>query len=159
MLLGVALSGTFGPAPARGTGTIRTAAFTLTSNPNGTDTLTINQMVLLDPRTLQNDLARYGIPAQVTVGRFCSSHPAPAGFVKVVAAAPPSPFRGDRTGLPKVTINPAAMPAGTELSVGAFHVAHGQRAVLALIDTNSYTCAKTMPTTLPAGGMDVATGS
>jgi hypothetical protein len=159
VLLGVALSGTFGPAPARGTGTIRTAAFTLTSNPNGTDTLTINQMVLLDPRTLQNDLARYGIPAKVTVGRFCSSNPAPAGFVKVVAAAPPSPFRGDRTGLPKVTINPAAMPAGTELSVGAFHVANGQRAVLALIDTNSYTCAKTMPTTLPPGGMVAATGS
>ena len=79
-MLGLGLSGALNSAPARGTGTIRTAAFALTRNANGTDTLTINPQVLFDPITLQNDLAQYGIPAKVTTGSFCSTDPAPEGF-------------------------------------------------------------------------------
>ena len=71
-----------GSPSAHGTGTIRTAAFTLVSNANGTATLTINPKVLLEPRTLQRDLARDGIRAMVTVGSFCSSDPAPAGWTR-----------------------------------------------------------------------------
>jgi hypothetical protein len=47
VVLGLVLSGALGAAPdgrtgtIRGTGTIRTAAFTLTRNANGTDTLTL----------------------------------------------------------------------------------------------------------------------
>ena len=77
--LALALAGVLGAAPARTTGTIRTMAFTLVKHANGTATLTINRNVLLEPGTLQRDLARDGIRAMVTVGRFCSSDPAPAG--------------------------------------------------------------------------------
>ena len=37
------------------------------------------------PSTLQSDLEQDGIPAMVTVGSFCSSDPAPAGFLQVVS--------------------------------------------------------------------------
>jgi hypothetical protein len=135
LVLGV--SGAFGSAPARGTSTIRTTAFTLVKHANGTATLTINPNVLLEPSTLQSDLRQDGIPAMVTTGRFCSSHPSPAGFTQVVT--------GQRSSPDTMTINPAAMPAGTELSFGYFRLSSGQETVDTLIDTNSYTCTSTAP--------------
>jgi hypothetical protein len=51
-----------------------------------------------------------------------------------------------------MTINPAQMPAGTELSFGNFQLASGEQAVCALIDTSSFTCASTAPATPPPGG-------
>jgi hypothetical protein len=154
VVLGLGLSGGLGSSPARGTGTIRTAAFTITRNANGTATLTINPRVLFDPSTLQSDLAQYGIPAKVTTASFCSSDPAPSGFSQAVTFSPA--IQGDsgpqQVHNPTVTINPATMPAGTELSVGAFHVTHGYDTALALVTTNSYTCTSTAPTTLPSGG-------
>jgi hypothetical protein len=137
-VLGLGLAGVFGPAPARSVGTIRTVAFTLTRNANGTDTLTINPLVLLEPGTLQNDLAQYGVPAVVDTGRFCSSNPAPAGFSKVVSLSMNGPSQ-DQT----ITIDPSAMPAGTKLSFGSL-VLPTETAVT-LIDTNSYTCTNTPP--------------
>jgi hypothetical protein len=149
---GVALGlGMAGSAPVHGTGTIRTVAFTLVSNANGTATLTINANVIFEPGTLQRDLAHDGIPAMVTVGSFCSSDPAPAGINQVV-----SPLKIPRSELPKLTINPAAMPAGTELSFGNFQLANGEQTSLALIDTGSYTCTSTAPTTPPPGGVTVS---
>ncbi len=149
--LSLGLTGVFGSAPARGTGTIRTTAFTLTMNANGTATLTINPNVLLEPATLQSDLQRDGIPALVTTGSFCSSHPTPAGLMQVMGPAikpPASVPVPDRT----ITFNPAAMPAGTELSFGYFQLASvqgtghpGQETAVTLIDTSSYTCASTPP--------------
>jgi hypothetical protein len=140
VVLGLGLSGAFGSAPARGTGTIRTAAFTLVEHANGTATLTINNpRVLLEPRVLQRDLRQHGIPALVTAGSFCSSEPIPAGLAQVLPATTP----------PSFTINPAAVPAGTELSFGTFFyhpvgVAHIE-IIIELIDTNSYTCTSTAP--------------
>ncbi len=152
--LGLGLSGGLGSSPATGADTIRTAAFTITRNANGTATLTINPRVLFDPSALQSDLAQYGIPAKVTTGSFCSSDPAPSGFSQVVRFSPA--FQGDsgqqQVQDPTVTINPATMPAGTELSVGAFQVSRGGDTALALIDTNSYTCSSTAPTTPPSSG-------
>ena len=154
VVLGLGLSGGLGSSPARGTGTIRTAAFTITRNANGTATLTIHPQVLFDPSTLQSDLAQYGIPAKVTTGSFCSSDPVPSGFPQVVTFSPT--FQGDsgqqQVRDPAVTINPATMPAGTELSVGAFQVSNGDNTALALINTNSYTCTSTAPTTPPSNG-------
>jgi hypothetical protein len=157
VVLGLGLSGALGSAAAHKTealgsttahgktGTIRTAAFTLTRNANGTDTLTINPQVLLDPSTLQDDLTQYGIAAKVTIGSFCSSDPSPAGFRQVVTFYPSSGLISPAQH-PTVTIDPAAMPAGTELSFGNFQLADGQETALTLIDTNSYTCASTSPT-------------
>jgi hypothetical protein len=148
------LTGVLGPAPARGAGTIRTAAFTLVRNADGTDALTIHPRVLFDPTTLQNDLARYGIPARVTTGSFCSSDPAPADLSQVMTSSPALQGNGGYQHLqdPTVTIDPAAMPAGSELSFGTFQVSTGQETAIALIDTNSYTCTSTAPTTLPPSG-------
>jgi hypothetical protein len=109
---------------------------------------------------LQSDLARYGIPAKVTTGSFCSSDPAPAGFSQVVSSHPAGPFTATpQNGVhPTITINPAAMPAGTELSIGNFQLSSGeyagqQQADFVLIDTSSYTCSSTPPDPngLPAG--------
>ncbi len=152
------LTGALGSAQAPGT--IRTASFTLASNSNGTATLTINNADLLDPTVLQNDLQQDGIPAMVTSGSFCSSDPAPAGFSQVVSfypatagshALPPGMHPH-----PTITFNPAAMPAGAELSFGVFQLSPGQQqADFALINTSSYTCTHTPPASTANGGSQV----
>jgi hypothetical protein len=148
--LALGLTGVLGPA--RTSGTIRTAAFTLVSNANGTATLTIHPKELLDPATLQSDLAQYGIPAKVTSGSFCSSDPHPAGFSQVVSMQPAGPGTSTpQAGVqPTITIDPSAMPAGAELSVGYFQLSSGedageQQADVVLIDTSSNTCTSTPP--------------
>ncbi len=148
--LALGLTGVLGPA--RVPGTIRAAAFTLASNSNGTATLTIKPGELLDPAALQSDLAQHGIPAKVTTGSFCSSDSAPAGFSQVVSFSPAGPYTAtpQNGAQPTITIDPAAMPAGTELSVGDFQLSSGefsgqQQADFVLIDTSSYTCSSTPP--------------
>jgi hypothetical protein len=154
LVLGLGLSGAFGSAPARGTGTIRTAAFTLVEHANGTATLTINPSVLLDPSALQSALQQDGIPALVTSGSFCSSHPALAGFSQVVSfplLKLLGPGEHHLRGPITITINPAAMPAGTELSFGVFQLGPDERqADSELINTSSYSCTSTPPS-LPLG--------
>jgi hypothetical protein len=141
--LGLGLAGTFGSAPAHGTGTIQTTAFTLVEHANGTATLTINQKVLFEPSVLQSDLQADGIPAVVTTGSFCSSDPAPAGFDQVVTF---------ETSQPSITINPAAMPAGTELSFGNFQLSRERfQTVVGLIDMNSHACTSTPTAALTHG--------
>lgn len=150
--LALGLTGVLGSAPARTSGTIRTAAFTLVSNADGTATLTIKPGELLHAAALQSDLAQYGIPAKVTTGSLCSSDPAPAGFSQVVSEYPPgqgsyTPQSGVQA---TITIDPSAIPAGTELSVGDFQLSSGeysgeQQADFVLIDTGSYTCSSTPP--------------
>ena len=146
--LALGLTGVLGPA--RTPGTIRTAAFTLASNSNGTDTLTINPKELLDPAALQSDLAQVGIPAKVTSGSFCSSDPHPSGFSQVVSVNWPSNVSPQSGVQPTITIDPSAMPAGAALSFGYFQLSSGQyagqqQADVVLIDTNSYTCTSTPP--------------
>ena len=156
--LALGVTGVLGPAGT--SGTIRTASFTLTSNSNGTATLTISPKELLDPAALESDLANYGIPAKVTSGSLCTSDPAPAGFSQVVSSSPAGPSTATPTPVaqPTITIDPAAMPAGTELSVGDFQLTSGefsgeQQADFLLIDANSYTCSTTPPdpNSLPDG--------
>lgn len=151
--LAIGLTGVIGSTHR--TGIIRTAAFTLVSNANGTATLTINPRVLLDPSTLQSDLKQDGIPAMVTVGSFCSSDPPPAGFLRVVSFQPKPRGSGRQQPVadPTVTFNPSAMPAGTELSFGNFQLANGQQTSFALIDTGSYTCISTAPAAPPPEGV------
>jgi hypothetical protein len=143
--LALGLTGVLGPA--RTPSTIRTTSFTLVSNSDGTATLTINPKELLDPAALQNDLAQYGIPATVTSGSFCSSDPPPAGFSQVVSFPSGSGSSSPQSGVqPTITIDPSAMPAGAELSVGYFQLSSGeQQADVVLIDTSSYTCTSTPP--------------
>ncbi|HTZ25001.1 MAG TPA: hypothetical protein VMC83_13510 [Streptosporangiaceae bacterium] len=155
VVLGLGLTGAFGQAAVSGTGTIRTTAFTLVKHANGTVTLTIHPSVLLEPGTLQRDLQQDGIPAKVTTGSFCSSDPAPAGFNQVVNAVVPGLKGTPMTVNPTLTINPAAMPTGTELSFGYFQLSSGQETVAGLIDTSSYTCTSTAPASPPPGASAV----
>jgi hypothetical protein len=184
---GVALSlGLTGTASPYGPGTIRTTAFTLVKNANGTATLTINAGVLFQPGTLQSDLQQDGIPAKVTVGSLCSSDPVPAGMLQVVSVqkvrhlggpgnrphvAPQAaqgsgqahhggqvPMGAGNTS-PTITINPAAMPAGTELSFGNFQLTNGEQTYFTLIDTDSYTCTSTAPAGMPQGIYGIGFGS
>jgi hypothetical protein len=107
--------GSGSPAPAAGT--IRTAAFTLARNANGTASLTLNQDQVFDPATLQQALARDGIPALVRSGTYCTSTPAPpsSGVVSIqLPDGSPVPVTGRRSPIPPdavTVINPAAMPA------------------------------------------------
>jgi hypothetical protein len=145
--LALGLTGVLGAAHARSTGTIQTASFTLASNANGTDTLTINVDEVLDAAALQRDLQRYGIPATVTSGSFCSSDPEPAGLSQVVSNDGPH----------RITINPANIPAGDELSFGIFQLRQGVADFFALISTSSNTCSSTPPQSgmMIAGGTDL----
>jgi hypothetical protein len=156
------LSGAFGSAQDRGTGTIRTTAFTLVKHTNGTATLTIHPNELLDAAALQHDLHQDGIPALVTTGRFCFSNPKPAGFAQAVSFYPmPAPgLRNVPPGQATITFNPAAMPAGTELSFGDFRLSSGgQQADFALINSNSYTCTSIPPPFSSREGTELLTGS
>lgn len=156
-VLALNLAGVHGQHQAPGT--IRTAAYTLTSNSNGTDTLTINPGELFDPAALQSALAQYGIPAKVTVGSYCSSDPAPAGFSQVVPG-PQGPFTAyPNSGVrPTITIDPAAMPAGAALGISDFQLASGQQlATMVLVNASSYSCTSTPPSA-PADGFQALYG-
>jgi hypothetical protein len=141
-------------SPASGLGTIHAASYTLRHNQNGTDTLTLNPKELLSPSQLQSDFAKYGIPAKVTTGSYCSSDPEPAGFAAAVTGPGPGTW-GPGVGpqpirQPTITIDPSKIPAGTELTVGDFHLTAGpaagaQEAEFALMKSGSYTCTSTPP--------------
>jgi hypothetical protein len=175
VVLGLGLSGAPGAAPnagtgtirtaapTRSTGTIRTAAFTLTRNANGTGTLTLTMNQMLDPAVLQQALAHDGIRALVKTGIYCwSSPPAPdpasIGVLSVqlpvkpphkMVPAPSGPAPSELKQIAARTatvINPAAMPAGTELFFGYSSSIHAL--FTDLIYTSSYTCG----TGLPPGG-------
>ncbi|HEY1920805.1 MAG TPA: hypothetical protein VGH27_34985 [Streptosporangiaceae bacterium] len=109
LILGLSLSAVIGSAPAPRTGAIQAAAFTLVSNANGTATLTIKPKVLFEPGTLQRDLEKDGIPAMVTTGSFCSSHPTPRGFSQAVSRAAWRPRL--RSSIPAPTPAPAPHPS------------------------------------------------
>jgi len=144
--LALGVSGAFSPAAKLGT--IRTAAYTLRHNANGTDTLTLNPGELLNPNQLQSDFAQYGIPAKVTSGSYCTSNPAPAGFSQAVTLPGQGSWRVGSGQQPTITIDPSQIPSGTELSVGYFQLTSGpaageQQANMSLISTSSYSCSST----------------
>jgi hypothetical protein len=159
--LGLGLSGTpsaalsSGTSTIHGTSTIRTAAFTLTRNANGTDTLTLTESQMLDPAVLQRALAQDGIRGLVKTGVYCWSSPSapdPASIgvlsvrlpvkpphVMVPASSGPAPSELKQIAARTVTvINPAAMPSGTELFFGYSTSIHAL--FTDLVYTSSYTC-------------------
>jgi hypothetical protein len=141
--LGLGLSGALSPAPQ--TATIRTASFSLTTNPNGTDTLTVTNGELTDPAALQRALAEHHIPALVKINAICQSPGAPSARGVITVETPdgtpvqPGPrpvnISGDVT-----VINRAAMPPGTKLFLGYFYEGHAQTIHPGLIYDHSYTC-------------------
>jgi len=157
LALGLAIvvsSGSPAPAPQ----TIRTAAFTLARNANGTASLTLNHGQVFDPAALQQALSRAGIPALVQTGTYCTSTPAPPSSGVLSAQLPdgtpvakstpghPSPVPPDAV----TVISPAAMPAGTELSFTYSNQNHDLTA--GLIYTAAHTCSSNPPAGPPPAG-------
>jgi hypothetical protein len=142
-LTGVFGSGSSAPAPAAGT--IRTAAFTLVRSTNGTATLTLNQDEVFNPTALQQALAEDGIPALVQNGTYCSSNPAPPSDGVLSLQLPdgnPVPWTGRNSPVPPdavTVINPAAMPAGTELNFT--YVDNNRTLLFGLIYDNAHSCS------------------
>ena len=144
VLLGLGVSGVFGAAPTRSTGTIRTVAFTLIHNADGTATLTVRNSQMIDPATLQRALKQDGIPALVKTDTYCSANPLPPGVLSVqlpdgtpVLPGPsshPNPIPANAV----FVINPAAIPTGTELYFGYFN--SGLALQPGLVYTSFYTC-------------------
>jgi hypothetical protein len=158
VVLGLGLSGALSAAPNGGTGTIRTAAFTLTRNANGTDTLTLSNGQIIDPAAVQQALAQHGIPALVKIDTICSSNPAlpsPASIgvlaVQIPGVNPADPGPHHLTANAVTVINPAAMPAGTELFLGYVNSGPVRTINARLIYTNSYTCSTGVAPGGPAG--------
>jgi hypothetical protein len=154
--LALGLVGVLGAGLGRSAGTIRTAAFVLTRNANGTDTLTFGKRHTIKPAALQRALAQDGIRALVKINAECSSNPAPPPLSStgVVSFQLPDgtplsiPVRhkpGTRIPADAVIVfKPSAMPAGTEIFVGYRSYGTGaipiRLSVFRLIYTNSYTC-------------------
>jgi hypothetical protein len=151
--LALVLAGVLGGASsARPAGTIRTAAFTLVKNANGTATLKLRQRQVFNPAVLQRALARDGIPALVKTNMYCRSQPAPpvSAVSAVVSVQLPNgtPVAGPGQKVPVpahavTVIKPAAMPAGTKLFFD--YVNNDRDLIGGLIYTNSYTCASGLP--------------
>jgi hypothetical protein len=154
--LGVAgMLGAGGRAAPAAPGSVRTTGFTLVSNANGTDTLTLTGDQVFNPGALQRALSQAGIPALVTSGRICRSDPQPqppmAGIFSLqLPGGHPvnlTPWNvlsqtsgaGHPVPLDAVlVINPAALPAGTELWFG--YRPDAQALLEGVIYRNSYTC-------------------
>jgi hypothetical protein len=111
---------------------------------------------VFDPATLQQALARDGIPALVQTGTYCTSTPAPPSSGVLSLQLPdgsPVPVTGRQSPVPPdavTVISPAAMPAGTELSFTYSN--HDHRLVFGLIYTAAHTCSPTPPTGPPPAG-------
>jgi hypothetical protein len=134
-----------GPAPARsgnpspsGPGSVRLAAFSVTSGPGDSTTLILRkgpQYPRLDPGALRQALARHGIPALVTVGTFCRpAHGASSGAGKVAPAAKQA------DGSDAIVINGRTIPPGTRLSIGLFP---GYTRMLLIQDGAPLSCGST----------------
>ena len=96
--------------------TAQLAAFSVSAGPNGTTALTLRkgQRYRLDPVALRRALAEHDIPALVTLGQSCDTAPEPDGLDQAVVSQRQS------DGSVTLTINPTAMPAGSELSIGYY---------------------------------------
>jgi hypothetical protein len=96
------------------------AAFSVDKTGKGTVTVTLmRNYVHIDPAALRHALAKAGVPALVTAGRVCAA--GPSAVVNQVLG--PSQHLPDGTTV--LTIVPAAIPRGHELSIGFFAVPGG----------------------------------
>jgi len=169
-VLALGLSGLHNAAPRstiakhRNPQTLRTSAFTLVSYANGKAKLTLTNSQVFDPRVLRRALAHDGIPALVRKDVYCYSTPAPpdpsgigvlsirprlqtpAGFapakalLRLVGPHAPHPDLKALIDHTVTVINPAKMPAGTEL---AFAYAPGEHLLAVdLVYTNSHVCRR-----------------
>ncbi len=119
--LTLALGGAGAPArsggsPSASPGSVRLAAFSVTRGPSDSTTLILYKgpkYAPLDPSALRTALAQHGIPALVTVGTFCRDTTGSLGSFDQVLHPASLP-----DGSAEMVIDGAAMPPGTQLSIG-----------------------------------------
>ena len=94
---------------------VRLAAFSVDTNPDGTVTVKLTKQQSLDPEILQRTLAQAGVPAEITINKWCepsdASQDLRADFDKVIGT-------GQQSGEKVMVITPSAMPAATKLIIG-----------------------------------------
>ena len=117
--------GSAGPAPQHNAPPIHLAAFSVVTSPDGATTLTLNGSQVINPNSVRQALAKHGIPALVTAGKFCRTADKPAPGVGMVVSLgspairakggpiPPTPGAG-----PGIVIYGSAIPRGVKLSIG-----------------------------------------
>jgi hypothetical protein len=137
LTLGGAAPARSGSPPPPSPGSVKLAAFSVTSGPGDSTTLILYKgpkYPQLDPAALREALARHGIPALVTVGTFCrSTSGSPAGLGQVVH---PSNLADGSA----MVINGQAMPSGTRLSIGYFQ---GHVRMMLIKDGAPLSCSST----------------
>jgi hypothetical protein len=108
--LALAAGGGSGTAAARSVH-VNLDAWSVNTLSSGLVYLDVRQ--LQQPALLRQTLARAGVPAIVTFGEFCTETAAgnTANLQQILG-------KGALGGQPRLTINPAAIPAGSELSIG-----------------------------------------
>lgn len=104
-----------GGSPAARAVHVNLAAWSVNTTPAGLVNVTIRE--LKDPAGLGKTLADAGVPVMVTSGRVCASD----YEARLPQVARKLPGNGDVV----LTINPKAMPAGTELVIGIGHFGSG----------------------------------
>jgi len=142
--LDAALNGRHPTAPRQSSGRsvyIQEAAFSVRTGPGGMVTVTLlRDYQRIDPGALRAALARAGVPALVTSGSVCYV-PGPTDLTQVLG--PPQHQPG---GTRVITIYPAAIPAGSELSIGYFRVPLGGGIYVNLVPRHGHlTCSSTPP--------------
>lgn len=126
---------------------IRTVAYTVTSNSDGTVTVWTKQAYFDDPSGLQSALRSAGFPVLIKVGEFCrgpndDGYLDPSGQGRGVQAVmtPGDNSNGDV----EFTFDPNAMPANTELFIGYLSPAQ-----LAVTDGRPGSVERLVPTNTP----------
>ena len=126
---------------------IRTVAYTIKSNADGTVTVWTKQAYFDDPTGLQSALRNAGFPVLIKVGEFCrgpndDGYLDPSGQGRGVQAVmtPGDNSNGDV----EFTFDPKAMPANTQLFIGYLSPAQ-----LAVTDGNPGSVERLVPTDTP----------
>jgi hypothetical protein len=116
LALGLSGIASLGHTPA-GPNTAQLTAFTVTNAPDGQSILTLRKgaQYRLDPIALRHALAAHGIPAVVNVGTMCDTDPEPSSGLDQVIST-----NRQADGSVVTTFDPAALPSGTEISIGYF---------------------------------------
>jgi hypothetical protein len=133
--LGLAfITGSSADRPTQDGHPVELASFSVVSDPDGTTTLTLTKGEAVDTDALRTKLAQAGVPAEITIDRFChNTNGDRATFDRVVSVRPQD------DGTEVLVITPAAMPAGTKLSIGVFP---NRRAWNLITDGAPLTCSR-----------------
>jgi hypothetical protein len=127
-------------------------AWSVNTTPGGLVVVTIRE--LQDPALFRQTLAEAGVPAVVSVGEFCRPATNQSQITQQLIHVLKQSTSGGNVML---TINPAAMPAGSELDIGIVSTSRGLIAAFGLAEKGAplTRCGPMMSTLSPtaAGGL------